>query len=196
LKEYRKRHPNIDLRIATGTTEEILRMLKNSEIDVALLSLPFEDPDLEIRKAQKEELVLVMDRNHPLVNADQISFSALTPFTFIHFEKGSNTRRLLEKVFTREGIQFKKTMELQNVEITKPLVEKGLGISSVPYPSVAGERTRPGLIYRRVAGNPIYRDLGWVFMRSDYQPKSVVQLLALFEEMKKTFIPIAPRELL
>jgi DNA-binding transcriptional LysR family regulator len=195
LKEYRKRHPNVDLRIATGTTEEILRMLKNSDVDIAFLSLPFEDPDLDIRHAQREEMVLVMDRNHPLVNCEQISFSDLTPYTFIHFEKGSNTRKLLEGVFANEGIDFQKTMELQNVEITKPLVEKGLGISFVPYPSVAGERTSPGIIYRRVGSKPIFRELGWVFMKSDYLPKPVEQLLSLFEEMKNTFIPIAPSEL-
>jgi len=195
LKEYRKRHPNVDLRIATGTTEEILRMLRNSEVDIALLSLPFEDPDLKIRHAQTEEMVLVMDRNHPLVAKTEISFTDLVPYTFIHFEKGSNTRRLLESVFAREGIEFDRIMELHNVEITKPLVEKGLGISFVPYPSVSGESTRPGLIYRRVAGKPVYRELGWVFIRSDYIPRTVEQLLSLFEEMKPSFVPIAPQEL-
>jgi DNA-binding transcriptional LysR family regulator len=189
LKEYQRRYPNVSLRIATGITEEILRMLRANELDLALLSLPFDDPDLDVVPVLTEELVLVMKSGHPLNQKKSISFADLTACTFIHFERGSNTRKLLDQLFAEEGIEFAATMELQNVEITKPLVEMGLGISIVPYPAVAGSRARKGLVYRRIGGRRIYREMGWVSLKSDYQARSVKQLLSLFDELKDSLSP-------
>lgn len=184
LKEYQQLYPNIQLRIATGITEEILRMIRSNEVDLALLSLPFDDPDLSVTPALREELVLVMTEDHPLTLRKEIDFSDLTPYTFIHFERGSNTRKLLDQIFREEKIQFRNTMELQNVEITKPLVEQGLGISIVPYPALVAARTAGGLVSRRVGGRRIYRELGWVSLKSDYTSRAVTKLLILFDEIK------------
>ena len=129
LKGYQHHYPNIQLTIATGTNEEILKMLRANKVDLALLSLPFHDDDLEVRPVLTEEVVLVMDRNHPLAHKEKILFQDLCPYPFIHFERGSNTRNLIDQIFSEEGVHFSSTMELQNVEIMKPLVEIGLGIS-------------------------------------------------------------------
>jgi DNA-binding transcriptional LysR family regulator len=185
LKRYRELHPNIELRISTGMTEEILRMLRGNEIDLGLLTLPCDEPGLEVIPALKEEMVLVMDSQHPLASKPEILFKDLTPYTFIHFERGSNTRKLLEHIFHEEQVLFRNTMELQNVEITKPLVEKGLGISIVPHPAVSGDRGSRNLISRRIGGRRIFRELGWIYLKSDYISYAVQGLLALFEEMKK-----------
>jgi len=187
LKQYQILYPSVEIRIATGITEEILRMLRSNEVDLALLSLPFTEPDLEVVPALSEELVLVMDPGHPLTQTREIGFQDLTPFTFIHFERGSNTRKVIDQIFREEKIQFRNTMELQNVEITKPLVAKGLGISIVPLPAVSAIEGRRDLVYRRIGGRKIYRELGWVYPKVDYVSRAVQKLLHLFEEMKPQF---------
>jgi DNA-binding transcriptional LysR family regulator len=187
LKQYQILYPSVEIRIATGITEEILRMLRSNEVDLALLSLPFTEPDLEVVPALSEELVLVMNPGHPLTQTSEIGFQDLTPFTFIHFERGSNTRKVIDQIFREEKIQFRNTMELQNVEITKPLVAKGLGISIVPLPAVSTIEGRRDLVYRRIGGRKIYRELGWVYPKVDYVSRAVQKLLHLFEEMKPQF---------
>lgn len=194
LKEHQQRYPNIELTIATGTNEEILRMLRANQVDVALLSLPFHDGDLEVHFAITEELVLVMERNHPLASRKEVTFKDLTPYLFIHFEKGANTRKLLDQIFAQEGVNFHKSMELQNVEITKPLVEIGLGISIIPLPAVLKDTEQRSICYRRIGRKKIYRELGWVFLKSDYTPRSLKQLLMLFERMKDQLAPAEKSE--
>ncbi|GAB4229561.1 MAG: LysR family transcriptional regulator [Acidobacteriota bacterium] len=195
LKTYKELYPNIDVRIATGITEEILRMLREDQVDLALLSLPFDDPDLEVIPVLQEELVLVTNRSHPLAHRERVTFADLAPYTFIHFERGSNTRRLLDRIFEKAGVEFENTMELQNVEITKPLVAKGLGISIVPYPAVRRDPTGE-LAWRRIDDRRIFRELGWVYLKSDYLPKAVTMLLALFERLRPRFAAqgVAPEE--
>ena len=189
VKEYQQRYPNIELTIATGSNDEILRLLKTNQVDVALLSLPFHDKDLEIHPALTEEMVLVMEDQHPLATRDRITFKDLTPYTFIHFERGSNTRKLVDDIFQEEGVHFLNSMELENVEITKPLVEIGLGISIIPYPAVVKNGENSSLCYRRIQGRRIYRELGWVSLKSDYTVRALKQLLVLFEEMKDQLTP-------
>ena len=189
IKEYQQRYPNIELTIATGTNDEILRLLKTNQMDVALLSLPFHDKDLEVHPALTEEMVLVMEDQHPLATRDRITFKDLTPYTFIHFERGSNTRKLVDDIFQEEGVHFPNSMELENVEITKPLVEIGLGISIIPYPAVVKDGKKQSLCYRRIQGRRIYRELGWVSLKSDYTVRALKQLLVLFEEMKDRLTP-------
>ena len=186
LKVYNDAYPNIEVRIATGVTEELLRMLREDKTDLALLTLPFHDPDLEVTPALREELVLVTNPLHPLATKPQIEFCDLAPYTFIHFEPGSNTRKLLDRTFEEEGVVFENTMELQNVEITKPLVAHGLGISIIPYPAVAGKRNG-GLVWRRITGRRIFREVGWVRLKSEYTPKAVSALLQIFERLKHRF---------
>lgn len=190
LKEYQERYPKIELTIATGTNDEILRSLRANEADLALLSLPFTEEDLEVHPALTEEMVLVMEREHPLASKKEITFQDLTPYTYIHFERGSNTRKIIDQIFQEEDVHFPNTMELQNVEITKPLVEIGLGIAIIPYPAVVRDSGRPALGYRRIAGRRIYRELGWVFLKSDYMSKAMKQLLLLFDEMREQFTPV------
>ena len=189
VKEYQQRYPNVELTIATGTNDEILRLLKTNQVDLALLSLPFQDEDLEIYPALTEEMVLVMEDQHPLSTRDRITFKDLTPYTFIHFERGSNTRKLLDEIFQEEKLHFSNNMELENVEITKPLVAIGLGISIIPYPAVVKDGENKSLYYRRIQGRRIYRELGWVSLKSDYTIRALKQLLGLFEEMKDQLTP-------
>ncbi|MBI4446069.1 MAG: LysR family transcriptional regulator [Acidobacteria bacterium] len=186
LKEYQSRYPDIEVTIATGTNDEILRLLRANQTDLALLSLPCLDDDLEVQPALSEEMVLVTECDHPLARKKEVRFQDLIPYTFIHFERGSNTRKLIDEIFHEESVHFANTMELQNVEITKPLVEIGLGISIIPYPAVVRD-SKSSLCYRRIEGRRIYRELGWVYLKSDYVPRPMKHLLTLFDEMKQQF---------
>lgn len=184
LKYYHYLYPKVQVIISTGISEEVLRGLRNNEIDLALLSLPYDDDDLEVQPAMTEELVLIMEPNHPLAHKDEVTVSDLAPYTFIHFERGSNTRQVIERVFKEEGVRPRTTMALQNVEIIKPLVENGLGLAIIPFPAFTRDSARRSLRYRRFKGKKLYRELGWLSLKSNYISTFERELLTLFEEMK------------
>jgi len=188
LKYYRYLYPQVEVVISTGVAEEILRGLRINEIDLALLSLPYDEEDLEVHPAITEELVLIMEPNHPLAHKDEIQLSDLEPYTFIHFERGSNTRKVIEQALRDGGIRPRNTMELQNVEIIKPLVENGLGVSIVPLPAVMRDVPRRSLHYRRIKGRKMYRELGWVALKSNYISAVEKQLLTLFDDMHEKLL--------
>ena len=134
LKEFRKHHPHVDIKIATGGMQRLLRRLRTRRADLALLTLPVDDPAFTSVPVLREELMLVMPAGHPLSSKDSVPVEALVGQPFVIFEAGSNTRRTIDEFFVREQIKPNIVAETENIEIIKSMVASGLGISIVPLP--------------------------------------------------------------
>ena len=186
LKEFRKHHPQVDIKVATGGTQRLLRRLRTRRADLALLTLPIEDPAVTTVPVLREELLLVMPADHPLSNRDSVPVEALVGQPFIVFEAGSNTRRTIDDFFVREQIKPNVVTETENVEIIKSMVAAGLGISIVPFQSVERETRGGTLKVARIRGQRLVRETGWVY-RSDERVPRVVQ------EMMATLTRISPQ---
>jgi len=186
IKEFRAQHPLVDIKIAVGGTWRLQRRVKSRQADLALLTLPVEDPALTSVPVLREELMLVMPSNHSLGEKTPVPVEALVGQPFIMFEVGSNTRRTVDEFFTREQIRPRVVAETENVEIIKSMVASGLGISLVPILTVERETQGGSLKVARIRGQQLVRETGWVY-RADERPSRVVQ------EMMATLTRIAPQ---
>ena len=160
--------------------------MKSRQADLALLTLPVEDPALTSVPVLREELMLLMPADHPLGEKTPVPVEALVGQPFIMFEVGSNTRHTVDEFFTREQIRPKVVAETENVEIIKSMVSSGLGISLVPILTVERETQGGTLKVARIRGQQLVRETGWV-CRADERPSRVVQ------EMMATLTRIAPQ---
>ncbi len=186
LKEFRKHHPHVDIKVATGGTQRLLRRLRTRRADLALLTLPVDDPTFTSVPVLREELMLVMPAGHPLSNKDSVGVEALVGQPFVIFEQGSNTRRTLDEFFVREQIKPNIVTETENIEIIKSMVASGLGISIVPFQSVERETRGGSLKVARIRAQQLVRETGWVHLRSERTPRMV-------REMMDTLTRIMPR---
>src|SRR3954469_25763437 len=66
LKEFKKHHPQVDIKVATGGTQRLLRRLRTRRADLALLTLPVDDASFTTVPVLREELMVVMPADHPL----------------------------------------------------------------------------------------------------------------------------------
>jgi DNA-binding transcriptional LysR family regulator len=187
LRKFRSLYKNVDLRITTGEADELLRLLRTGQVDLALLTLPIVAEDLEVRPVLKEEMVLVTSRNHALTRVRTIEPKSLRRYPFVLFESGSNTRKVLDEFFLEEQIPVNVVMETENVEIIKAMVASGLGVTLLPYSAIAGELRTGRFAWARIRARRLYRETGWVFPRSDYRPRSVTEVLRVFDQMKHQF---------
>jgi len=165
----------------------LLRLLRTGQVDLALLTLPIVADDLEVRPVLKEEMVLVTSGNHALTRTRTIEPKSLRRYPFVLFESGSNTRKVLDEFFLEEQIPVNVAMETENVEIIKAMVAAGLGITLLPYSAIASELRTGRFAWARIRARRLYRETGWVFPRSDYRPRSVTEVLRVFDLMKHQF---------
>jgi DNA-binding transcriptional LysR family regulator len=186
LKEFRKHHPQVEIKVATGGTQRLMRRVRNGQADLALLTLPVDDPALTSVPVLREELMLVMPAGHPLSSKDSVGVEALVGQPFIIFEQGSNTRRTLDEFFVREQIKPKIVTETENVEIIKSMVAAGLGVAIVPFQSVERETRGGSLKVVRIRAQQLVRETGWVYRAGERAPRVV-------QEMMATLTRIAPQ---
>lgn len=191
LKEFRRRHPEVDVKLTTGGTPFLLDRLRAGAVDVALLTLPVEGADVVSVPVMREELLLAMHPAHPLARKRRIAAADLDGQRFVLFERGSSTRRVVDEMFTREHVQTRIVMETENVEILKALVLIGLGMTIIPYQAVTREVRAGRLRCVRIDGLSLVRETGWVYLRTARVPRAVQQM---FEALQRTMprLKLAP----
>ncbi|MBI4455987.1 MAG: LysR family transcriptional regulator [Acidobacteria bacterium] len=183
LKEFRRIHPNVEINVTAGVSEKFIGDLRSGSADLGLLTLPIGQPDFVTLPVLKEELLLVTAPNHALSRRKKITPQDLVRQQFVLFEAGSNTRRALDEFFVKEQIRPKVVMDTENVEIIKAMVHSGLGISIIPYQAVARELRNGRFFCSRIEGHKLFRETGWVYLRSNPVPRMVQEVLSVFQRV-------------
>ena len=192
LKRYRKLHPDVDVRVSSGSSEVILRKLRGHEMDLALLTLPVIAKDLEVIPVLKEEMVVVTAPRHPLAHKRVVDAREIGKFPLILYETGSRTRETIENFLREEDVPADVAMETENAEIIKAMVASGIGITVLSHAAVAPDLRHKRLAFARIRGRKLYRETGWVYLKSDYVPRTVTEMLRVFELMRGEFTSKLP----
>jgi DNA-binding transcriptional LysR family regulator len=181
IEKFQSRYPKVEVRVVTGTSETLIPQIRNSALDVGILTLPVKSPDLDVIPFTTEELVIVASPRHRvLAKKRNVSAEELKGYPMILFNPGTATRQLIDEYFARIGLEPRIVMVSENVATIKPLVRINLGISLLPLPAVAVEARRGELHYLRIRGERLTRDIGLVTHKDDYKPKALLELMALF----------------
>jgi DNA-binding transcriptional LysR family regulator len=187
LREFQRAHPQSEIKIWAGATDRCLAAIRAGTADCGLLTLPIESPDLVTVPAMEEELLLVTSPTHPLARKRRIVPDDLRGQHFVLFESGSNTRRALDEFFVRENLDPTIVMETENVEIIKAMVANGLGVTILPYGAIAPDVRSGRFAWARMRGARLYRETGWVYLKSAHRPRATAEVLRVFDEMKEQF---------
>lgn len=187
LERFKERYPGVDLEVITGSTERLLDLLRNNELDLGLFTLPVESPDLQVIPLCSEEMVVVTSPKHPVLSQRRtLAAAEIERYPLIPFQEGTYTRRLLNRFFHEVGIRPHITMEAENVATIKPLVKINLGISILPLPAVLEEVQRKELHYLTFRGVRLKREQGLVFHKSEPLPRVIQELVDLFTRASGT----------
>ncbi len=181
LRALRNRYPKVEFRVTVSATEEMVAGLHERRFDLVLISLPFPTDSLEIFPLFDEELFVIRPSpvNVPQWHVGNISPAELAGATFILYPRRSNMRTMINAFFDQIGLAPKVTMEADDTEVIKRLVESGLGYSILPEYAL---RTRPGLFQAfRVPGHPLVRGQALAMARSEH-PRALT--LAIAKELQ------------
>ena len=186
IEKFQKRFPKVDIQVQTGPAEVLLPKVRDGALDIGVVTLPVNVPDLDVVPFAREEMVLVASpRNRKLANRRTIRSAELAGLRMILFNPGTTTRTLIDDYFRRKGIQPEVAMESENIASIRPLVRINLGVSILPLAAVADEARRGELTYLRLADEPLTRDIGLVAHKSNYQPRLLLELMNLFKNPRR-----------
>jgi LysR family cyn operon transcriptional activator len=176
LADYTRRFPDIELIVLAGTTEFLLEALRSQHLDLAVVMRTAPQPGLISAPLGREELVIVLNREHPLARRRTVEPADLESLRFILYERNTAMQNLIGRYFESLGITPHIAMEVENNEAIKSLVRVGLGASIMPLCAVSQEPPDGPLQVLRVRGKRLMRELRLVSADAAILPKAIREL--------------------
>jgi DNA-binding transcriptional LysR family regulator len=181
--EFSKRHPRAKAMLHVANTQHIETAVENGEYDIGLIEGPLHHLSLQTTPWRDDELVIIVNNNHPWAQERKASPEQLEAAPWIMREKGSGTREIFEAATKKQKIGFSITMELGHTEAIKKAVEAGLGVSCLSRMAVQRELDNNWLVEIQ---SPLDLKRKLIILTKDveYQTRLLKAYLALLEENK------------
>ena len=170
--EYRK---NIKLRIVSDTNDNLRRMLKNYEIDIAVIEGAISDAALKSVPLDSDSLVVAVSPNHPLAAKQSVTLEELKNERLILRLAGSSTRTLFAAALAGKNIspdEFDVVLEIDNVSAIKALVKQELGISVLAKSTCVADADKKKLVLLPIEDCDMAREINIVYQK-DFEYREV-----------------------
>ena len=152
VRQLLKDAPQMPLLLTENFTVKLIDLLKNGEIDVAIMALPLPDAGLTLQPVYDEPFVIAVPRMHPWAKRKAIPSEDLKKETMLRLGTGHCFRDQVLEVCpemsrfssSAEGIQ--KTFEGSSLETIRHMVGSGLGVTVLPMTSIPEKPSRDSLL--------------------------------------------------
>jgi LysR family transcriptional regulator for metE and metH len=186
---FQRQHPGVEVRLAVGNREEIIRQLQSFSIDLAIMGRPPETMDVERVVIGDHPHYIIAAPDHPLAGRKKLLAEHLSEETFLVREAGSGTRLLMQRFLAETGFTPKIGMELGSNETIKQAVIAGMGLSFISGHTVAAEISDGRLVTLPVEGLPLVRQW-YAVRRADKRMLPAAETMWLFLGSEgKSFLP-------
>ena len=128
LTQFKKMHPLCRFEVKCEDTPRCLEMLGLGEIDLAITLEPMRTFDVEFVPCFTDELRVVVPSNHKWAEDGRVDWTQADAESFILYNRGSYTFRMLKEYLDREGVRLSSFMEISSQEAGKELIKVGMGV--------------------------------------------------------------------
>ncbi|HWI60220.1 MAG TPA: LysR family transcriptional regulator, partial [Symbiobacteriaceae bacterium] len=104
LAGFRQSHPDVEVQVRVGNTEEILQLLRTGQVSVGLVGQAVYDSLLDSEPVATDEIVLALPPGMDL--PDPLPLSDLKQVSLVCREAGSATRGVAQAALARHGIAY------------------------------------------------------------------------------------------
>ena len=144
--------PQMPLVLQENYTHKLLDMLRQGELDAAIMALPLPDHGMSVQPLYDEPFVVATPRNHPWAGRKDISAEDLKLETMLLLGAGHCFRDQVLEVcpemarFSAGGNGMQRTFEGSSLETIRHMVASGIGLTVLPRASVADMNDKSGLL--------------------------------------------------
>jgi len=166
IRELKKSTPKISIQLKSGDMPEMLGLLEENKIDLALGVEPANTTHLASRLLFKDELLFAFPPSHPWASAKSVPRHEISSQPLILYHQTSVTADLVDDYFRTLDVSPQIIMEIASIEAIKQLVCLGLGVGIIA-PWTAQQELKKGLLEMRPLGSrPLSRPWGIVHLAS------------------------------
>ena len=144
VKDFIREHPSVKLKIQSESASEIIEMLQNKELDLALAYKPSTAyEELESVPLLRSSLSAVMRRDHPMASHRVLTMEELENHRIILPGKGLQARRAFDRYLGLDSRKLNVTVEVNDPELIMDIVQN---TSLIAIVSSLAAYYRPSLV--------------------------------------------------
>lgn len=129
---FMKRFPGVELIVQEEPTARLLKLLHGYEVDLAVLSTPFDAERLGMRPLLSEELLIALPPDHPLARKRALLPRDLAKERLIVMQEGHCLGDQVLGFCASGNLKPRISFRSAQLETLQSLVHAGMGISLVP----------------------------------------------------------------
>jgi LysR family transcriptional regulator, low CO2-responsive transcriptional regulator len=164
---FKQLYPLVQISIYRNFSHKIMQKVQEGAIDLGIVTLPQPTSNMEVIPVFRDEVQVVVPKNHPLAKNRMVTVAELAQFPII-LPKTGHTRVVIDRLLREHRDKLQISMELASVETQKKFVGAGLGISLLSRSYAQAEVAAGLLRLIPLAGQKIYRELGLIYRRDRY----------------------------
>jgi DNA-binding transcriptional LysR family regulator len=176
VADYHAAHPGVRIRLADGTSREVLDLLRTGAADLAITEDGPASAGLSVRPLFDDPVVAVLPEGHHLAAAPAVTWELLAAEPFIAFSEDSTVRRLTDLGFAHANVAPEHVVQTRAVATAGGMIAAGLGVSAMPR-SVLPLLSFGRFVDRPVTGPVVTRKVAVHLRPADRPPVSVRRFL-------------------
>lgn len=151
LSSFTAKKPKVQVQVKISTTKELMRMLLDDEIDIALCNQGEPHIDITFHPLLRESFMLLLPSAHPLKDKEMIHLKDLKGETFLLTPGTCSFRIRIEEMISEHIGQLQHSpIVVDGITALKYFVQADMGIALAP--AVAVSPPLPATITREVVG--------------------------------------------
>lgn len=186
--------PEMPLYIEENFTHVLRDKLRNGELDVIIIALPYQDADVLTKSVYEEPFCVLLPAEHPWTQRDSIDSKMLNDKSLLLLGEGHCFRdQVLEACPTTQmGNPENRytTVEASSLETIRHMVASGLGVSVLPLSAVDNHRYAEGVIAVRPFTAPAPTRTVAIAWRATFpRPKAIDVLMDAIRQCDAAQVP-------
>lgn len=176
LPMIRDSFPDLDLHIRESQTQNLVGELADGQLDLLLLALPVEHPDIETVRLFDDRFLLAMATSHRMSNRVKATPDLLEDDRLLLLEEGHCMRDQALAFCSLRRIENINTFGASSLSTLVQMVANGLGMTLLPELAVPVEARHGDIHLMRFADPEPQRVVGLAWRRSSPRKRHFVEL--------------------
>ena len=189
LAEYATHHDGINLKMLTDTVANLYDMLRNYELDFAIVEGKPNDSALASLMLDSDSLVCVVAPESPLARQQIVTLSELKNERLILRLPDSSTRNLFVSSLESHNMSisdFNVIMEINNIATIKDLIRRDFGISVLPRSTCLDELKKKKIAVLPIENLSMIRETNIVYRRDFEHQELLQELVYTYNDMRRS----------
>jgi LysR family transcriptional regulator, transcriptional activator of the cysJI operon len=187
IERFRKKFPSVEVVFDISTSQSILSKVLENSIDIGIVALHYQDERITSIKFFKDELVVVLPRNHALAKKRVINPEELCNQQMLLTKSASASRIEVDEKFSKLGLKLNNTIEFGNPFAIVKAIESGYGISIMSEFAINHEGNKKLITLRKLKNLSFYRNYYIIFNKNKFIHRALNELINALKEWNVPF---------